>query len=268
MNSISYETYSQLCNHVIGWCNFNNHFTNLKLRDIYGTVDNRTADAKTIIDICTENYQYNIYFKDDLCTEFLECLIVDNKDITYLPSYVTAKDGSKYTNIELVDMCNRVSAYEVLNHKSPKFIKINNNAGASDTFSYFVSNFGDVTSIDDALTKVLKHGYSYYYNSRFNNKVAIDRVHNKQGINCTDSAQVFYRVGQHLGYDVQFIQVQCTSGGHIRLRLKHPTKTGNKWIYRDPACVLSGKKGVEGNWCSTGRVIAYNPSWIFTDLQP
>ena len=155
----------------------------------------------------------------------------------------------------------------MLNHKSPEYINVNPNAGASYTFNYFIEKFGTPTSIDEALQKVLGHGYSYYYNSKYSNKVAIDRIKNKQGVNCTDSAQVFYLIGKHLGYETQFIQVQCKSGGHIRLRLKHPTKTSNKWIYRDHACVLSGKQGVTGNWCSTGKVIAYNPSWIFTDLQ-
>lgn len=267
METIKYETYSQLCNRAIGWSNIKGKLEGLNLRSIYGTVDNRTADAATIIKTCTENYEDNVYFSDDLCTEFLECLIVDNKAVTYLPSYITAKDGTRFTNVELVDMCNRVSAYEVLNHKSPKNIKINTNAGSSGTYNYFVTKFGAVTSIDDALQKILGHGYSYYYNSHYSNNTVVDRIFKRAGVNCTDSAQVFYRIGQALGYDVQFIQVQCKTGGHIRLRLKHASKTSNQWIYRDPACVLSGKKGIGGNWCSTGHVIAYNPSWIFTDLE-
>ena len=164
-------------------------------------------------------------------------------------------------------MCNLVSAYEVLNHKSPEYINVNPNAGASYTFNYFIGKFGTPTSIDEALQKVLGHGYSYYYNSKYSNKVAIDRIKNKSGVNCTDSAQVFYRIGQALGYTVDFLHVQCKMGGHIRLRLKHPEKTGDKWIYRDPACVLSGKMGVGGNWCSNAPVIAYNPTWLFTNLD-
>lgn len=267
MNTIPYETYSMLCNRVIGWCNINNRLNNLKQRNIYGTVDNRTADPATIIKKCTENYKEGIYFSDDLCTEFLECLIVDNKEITYLPLYVTAKDGNRYTNVELVDMCNRVSAFEVLHHKSPTNIRKNHNAGADTTFIHFTNKFGNVKTIDDALQKILAKGYSYYYNSHYSNNIAIDRIANRQGVNCTDSAQVFYRIGQSLGYTPEFLQVQCKTGGHIRLRLKHPQNTDNEWIYRDPACVLSGKQGIRGNWCMGGQIIARNPSWIFTDLE-
>lgn len=267
MNTISYETYSILCNRVIGWCNSNNHLANLKLRCIYGTLDNRTADRQTIITKCTENYNNNLYFNDDLCTEFLQCLILDNKEITYLPTYVTSKEGERYTNIELVDMCHRVVAYETLHHQKPTNIRVNPHAGAETTFTHFTNHFGEVKSIDEALQKILGHGYSYYYNSTYSNNVAIDRIYNHQGVNCTDSAQVFYRIGQALGYTPEFLQVQCQSGGHIRLRLKHPQFTEDEWIYRDPACVLSGKQGIRGNWCMKGKLIACNPSWIFTDLE-
>ena len=267
MEKIKYETYSELCNRIIGWCNVYGKLKNLVLRGIYGTVNNRTADPGTIIRTCTEKYNKNEYFSDDLCTELLECLIVDNKSTTYLPTYVTGKDGKRYTNIEIVDMCNRVSAYEVLNHKSPLYMSLNSNAGASNTFKYFCEKFGNVNSIDEGLEKIYKRGYAYYYNSSYSNQTSIDRIFKNQGVNCTDSAQVFYRIGQALGYTPQFIQVQCKTGGHIRLRLKHPQRTGNEWIYRDPACVLSGKQGIRGNWCVGGRVIAYDPSWIFTDLE-
>ena len=267
MSKITYDTYSQLCNRIIGWCNTRGLLNTLKLRSIYGTVDNRTADPETIIKTCTANYKANKYFSDSLCTEFLECLIYDNTSVTYLPQYVTAQNGVKYSNIEVVDMCNRVSSYEVLNHKSPKYIIVNPNAGASDTFKYFCEQFGTPTDIDNALEKVFKHGYKHYYNSLYSNVIAIDRIKNKSGVNCTDSAQVFYRIGQALGYTVEFIQVECKEGGHIRLRLKHANNTGDKWIYRDPACVLSGNQGIKGNWCSTGHIKAYNPSWLFTDLE-
>lgn len=267
MTRIKYETYSQICNHIIGWSNTQGKLNNVNLRDIYGTVDNRTADPQTIIQICTTNYENNVFFSDDLCTELLECLIVDNKSLNFLPDKITSPEGNIFTDIEIVDMCHRVSAYEVLHQKSPKYININQNAGSKSTFEYFCSRFKTPNSIDDALGEILGKGYKYYYNSRYNNQRVIDRIRTKQGVNCTDSAHVFYRIGQALGYTVDFLHVQCKVGGHIRLRLKHPEKTGDKWIYRDPACVLSGKMGVGGNWCSNAPVIAYNPTWLFTNLD-
>ena len=44
VDKISYEVYSEVCNGIIGWCNTNGKLIGLKLRNIYGTVDNITAD--------------------------------------------------------------------------------------------------------------------------------------------------------------------------------------------------------------------------------
>ncbi|WP_296871332.1 hypothetical protein [uncultured Methanobrevibacter sp.] len=72
-----------------------------------------------------------------------------------------------------------------------------------------------------------------------------------------------------LSDDVQFVHVKCrVSGtGHIRLRLKHKKHTGGNWINRDPAAVADTTSGnVRSIWCEDGYLIAYDPSWIFTDL--
>lgn len=65
------------------------------------------------------------------------------------------------------------------------------------------------------------------------------------------------------------VHVKCrVSGtGHIRLRLKHKKHTGGSWINRDPAAVADTTSGnVRTLWCEDGYLIAYDPSWIFTDL--
>ena len=75
--------------------------------------------------------------------------------------------------------------------------------------------------------------------------------------------------GKSLGYDVQFVHVKCrVSGtGHIRLRLRHKKHTEGNWINRDPAAVADTTSGnVRSLWCEDGYLIAYDPSWIFTDL--
>ena len=60
----------------------------------------------------------------------------------------------------------------------------------------------------------------------------------------------------------------CSSGGHVRLRLKHKKNTNGKWIYRDPACVLSDNgKGITCNWCMNGKILAYDPSWLLADAM-
>lgn len=90
-----------------------------------------------------------------------------------------------------------------------------------------------------------------------------------KGSNCVDWGHVYYRIAKSLGYDVQFVHVKCrVSGtGQIRLRLRHKKHTGGNWINRDPATVADTTSGnVRAIWCEDGYLIAYNPSWIFTDL--
>ncbi len=90
-----------------------------------------------------------------------------------------------------------------------------------------------------------------------------------KGSNCVDWGQVYYRIAKSLGYDVQFVHVKCrVSGiGHIRLRLGHKKHTEGNWINRDPAAVADTTLGnVRSIWCDDGYLIAYDPSWIFTDL--
>ena len=65
------------------------------------------------------------------------------------------------------------------------------------------------------------------------------------------------------------VHVKCrVSGtGHIRLRLRHKNHTGGNWINRDPAAVADATSGnVRAIWCEDGYLIAYDPSWIFTNL--
>ena len=170
-------------------------------------------------------------------------------------------------------MARRVSAYEVLNKKSPAIVYIQNAVESNTTpnttditLKRFTDAFGSVSDFDSALAKVKGHGYGFYNNSIFSIQETINRMKSFKGTNCTDSAQVFYRIALGLGYDVQFIHVKCKSGtGHVRLRLKHSKNTGGKWIYRDPASVLKGNS-ITSNWCMNGTVLAYDPRWIFEDL--
>lgn len=265
--SIKYKEY-EYCMAKIAYWLLNNNKT-FKKRDYYNGVKREDLE-KSIIDKKGGLQNNNI-------NEYVECAIEDNKsNLTFLPNYVTNPVGVKYYKDTYVDMAQRVSAYEILNGKSPAIVYIqnpNNNTTVNattttvnDTYNYFTKKFGSITDFDSALAKIQGRGYAYYYNSKYTNTTCIDRMYNKQGINCTDSAQVMYKVALALGYTVQFIHIKCSGGdGHIRLRLKHSKNTGGKWIYRDPAAVLKGGS-ITSNWCSNGTVIAYDPSWIFTDL--
>lgn len=135
-------------------------------------------------------------------------------------------------------------------------------------FNYFVKVFGEVKTIDEAFTKVNGRGYEYYYNDRDSNKTVIDRMKKKLGNNCTDLCQCFWHIAKALKYDVKCIHVQCQSGGHVRLQLRHAKHTGGNWINRDPACVLSNNgKPVTAIWCSNGRLIDVNPAWFMETIN-
>lgn len=138
-------------------------------------------------------------------------------------------------------------------------------------YDTFCQLFGTPKDFDDALKKIENHGYGHYYNNKYTNKQTLTNIKNrKNSPNCTDSCQAMHKVASAMGYTVQGVHVQCSSGeGHIFLRLKHPKNTGNEWIYRDPASVLStgNNNGIKGMWCKNGKVLAYNPQWYMQDLN-
>lgn len=265
---ISFTKYSYLMNRIAYWLINNNKKFNT--RQVYGYM-NRVAYYATIVK--TIKNRGTDYQKDSLISEFVECAIFDNKDLSFLPNYVSDENGVKYYKNCFVSMANRVSAYEVLNGVSPAIVYINDPNGNGTTSSSVDGTLqktrnalGDFSTIDEFLARIQGRGYGYYYNSLYNTDETIKRLKNKQPLNCTDSSQLGYRVGVGLGYTVQFIHVKCRSGtGHVRLRLKHSKYTGGSWIYRDPAAVLKGNS-ITSNWCMDGNVIAYDPKWIFSDL--
>lgn len=270
-DSISYTKYKQLMNRVAGWLITQNK--SYKTRDAYGY--NKTVQAKQQVETTAKNnYKPGLFGEDGHVAEYVECIVNDNNDLGFMPAYVTGRDGVKYYKNMYVSMAKRVAAYEVKNGHSPAIVYLNdiNGNGTSSktvdsTLAKFTGTFGAVTDFDSCLAKIQGKGYSYYYNSKYNTDNTISRIKNKQGVNCTDSSQLFYRLGIALGYTVQFVHVKCkqSGGGHIRLRLKHSVNTGGAWIYRDPAAVLKGNS-VRSNWCFDGSLVAYDPGWIFDDL--
>lgn len=266
---ISYTEYKKLMNRIAGWLVQNK--AKFNKRQLYGYM-NTTATLEAVEKNVGSNYTPNHFVDYPWGAEYVECAVEDNKDLGFLPAYVTSSNGTKYYKNCYVSMAKRVAAYEVKNKVSPAIVYIMDNYGNGTTsnttdvtLQKFINAFGNVTDIDSCLAKIKDRGYSYYYNSVYNTITTINRIKNKKGANCTDASQLFYRLGIALGYTVQFIHVKCSGGdGHIRLRLKHPRNTGGKWIYRDPAAVLKGNS-ITSNWCMNGRVIAYDPKWIFDD---
>ena len=266
-DEITYNEYRFLMNRVAYWLISNNK--KIKMRDVYGQggTPHKLSEMKQLI-IKNKNSKTSTYGR-----WFMDYAIIDNKSYELFPAYVTGSNGVKYYLNTYVDMNKRVLAY-VKNHKNtpPKTVRIqgsNNNNTTSNTTDATLQKcydaFGKFTKFDDWLEKIQGRGYAYYYDSVYNTNQTISRIKNGQGVNCTDSAQLGYRIALALGYTCQFVHVRCRSGtGHVRLRLK--AKGSDNWFYRDPSAVLDGNSYTY-NWCSDGTVLAYNPSWVLADVM-
>jgi len=266
--TITYDEYRFLMNRIAYWLISNNK--KIKMRDVY-THMGKAYKLSQVKSIIKKN-------KDSKTSTwgrwFMDCAIADNKSYEQFPNYVTGSNGVKYYLNTYVDMNKRVLAYvKAHDNVPPKTVKIqgsNKNNTTSQTTDSTLKKcydaFGKFTKIDEFLEKIQGRGYAYYYNSIYNTATTISRIKNRQGVNCTDSAQLTYRVALALGYTVQFVHVRCRASGdgHVRLRLK--AKGSDNWFYRDPASVLDGGS-VTSNWCSDGTVLAYNPAWVLADVM-
>ena len=134
---------------------------------------------------------------------------------------------------------------------------------SQEILEYFESKFGEMSCIDDCLEAIQGNGYGYYYDDQYSNYTSINRMANGQGVNCTDSCQVFWHLGKALGYDVKCLHIGCSGGdGHVRLQFNR----GDGWFNRDPASVLNGNS-ITSIWCSNGTLWAVNPDWFMENLN-
>ena len=183
------------------------------------------------------------------------------------PSYVKLDKGINiwtwtYATAKIIKYYNENKALPSYVYTTNKYFK-KPEPKTDEVYQYFVKVFGEVDSIDHALSKIQARGYGYYYDDRYTNKESIDRMKNYQGINCTDSCHVFYHIGKALGYQVRAIHVKCQGGdGHIRLQFNR----GNGWFNRDPAAVLNGNS-INSIWCSNGTLLAVNPDWFMENIN-
>ena len=208
-----------------------------------------------------------------MLTFYIQWLIKDNSSLDFLPNYVTLKNGTQIDKAEYVDMAIRTESYIRANGRLPAIVYRKSTLPDynDSTMKLFIKTYTfKGNSIDEALAVIAKKKlYSKYFDSQKTDKKTITDAKEGKGSNCVDWGQVYYRIAKSLGYDVQFVHVKCrVSGtGHIRLRLRHKKHTSGKWINRDPAAVADTTSGnVRAIWCEDGYLIAYDPSWIFTDL--
>lgn len=192
-----------------------------------------------------------------------------------LPNYVTYKDFKLNPRL-CAYVFARVLVYYDEHQAYAKYVNVNSKCftkeseSDNEVYKYFKQVFGDFgDTIDGALAKVSGHGYGYYYDDSYSNRTSIDRMKNYQGINCTDSMQVFYNIVLALIQKgkykkVECLHVRCSGGdGHVRMRI---TMNDGSYIYRDPACTLNS--GGTCNWCTSGyTLLGINPSWFMENLN-
>ena len=140
---------------------------------------------------------------------------------------------------------------------------------SQEVLDYFQKKNEKISTIDEALAKINNRGYSYYYDDVYSNKQTIDRVYNKQGVNCTDICHVLINIAIALKKyaKVDCIHVRCSGGdGHVRMRI---TQKDGQVFYRDGACALSNNgRGAYCNWCTENyTLLAVNPKWFMDNLH-
>lgn len=116
------QQYWLLMNNIAYWLVKNNKKFNT--RQVYG-YQGREADYGTIIRTIKERGSNTQ--PDSLIAEFVECAIVDNKDLSFLPNYVAEpyNNGNKLSRDVYVDMARRVSEWEVKhNGQSPNYVTV------------------------------------------------------------------------------------------------------------------------------------------------
>jgi hypothetical protein len=219
------------------------------------------------------NISNQIYKKDyfDMCKRLIKYVETHKQ----MPNYITYKNYKVLPRLATY-MFSRILVYYSKHDAFPKYANINSKCFTKPTesdnevYAYFKKVFGDFgDTIDGALSKIAGNGYGYYYDDVYSNKTSIDRMADGDGVNCTDSCQVFYNIMEALIQKGKYRKVECLhigcSGGdgHVRLRI---TLNDGDYIYRDPAAVLSSGS-ITYNWCSNGELWAINPSWFLDNLR-
>ena len=205
------------------------------------------------------------------CCKLLVKYVETNKR---MPNYISWKNF-KISPALFTEVLSRVLIYYDTHKTLPKYANINSKVFKEETetvnevYSYFVKVFGTFDTIDGALRKIAGKGYGYYYDDQYSNKESINRMKTGQGVNCTDSCQVFYNILSELikkgkYKKVECLHVKCSGGdGHVRLRI---TLNDGDYIYRDPAAVLDSGN-ITHNWCSNATLLSVNPQWFLNNLN-
>lgn len=148
---------------------------------------------------------------------------------------------------------------------------------SNKVYAYFIKVFNKgkkILTADGILEKIQGRGYGYYYDDHKSNKETIDALaknskDDPKDPNCTDSCQMAQNCIQQLVdwgiyKKVECLHVNCSSGGHVKLRI---TRNDGTTFIRDVACIISDNgKPLTCVWC-TNTPKAVNPAWYMANLH-
>ena len=197
------------------------------------------------------------------------------KDNNREPNIVYLDINTKYryiTKAKYKDMKGRWDKFIQDNKREPNFVNINISTTLTTTTTssedqWFINQFSDavgkkITSFKQGYEAIKNRKYLYYYNDIYTQSVALKRLKNKQGLNCSDISQLLWRLAKAFGLDVHYVHIICKSGGgHIIIKVKE----GKKWVWVDGAAALSSGKSYGQGWCYNGRVICEDDGWLMKD---
>lgn len=189
--------------------------------------------------------------------------------------YINFENKYRYvSNKKYKDMLSRYEKYIKDNNKKPTVCYVNKPlktesslGGDAEIIRMMKDAIGDFSTYKEAYNKLKGRGYIGYNNDIYDQKTAIRRLKNRQGLNCSDSCQLMYALAVAMRITVRYKHIFCKSGtGHIQLDVKYPRGVSS-WTTIDPAAALSkGSQYAFGRvWCPDGRVSSYNDGWLMTD---
>lgn len=128
--SIKYSEYKQLMNRVAGWLLKNGkQYKKREQYEYYG----HTGTVKAVENNIQSNYKPNTFVDYPWGARYIEAIITDNISLSFLPDYVTSKNGIQYTKTVYVDMVRRVTGYESKNKKTPAIVYVYDPANSTFT---------------------------------------------------------------------------------------------------------------------------------------
>lgn len=217
-----------------------------------------------------DNLKQGIFVKEEYKDWNRRALTYMN-DKQVMPNFIRSKLG-EISPFSYMDMVSRILSFYGDFGNLPSFVKTQRELAPKPT----PEDTGFLAELKRALGRgfnsaselwnlVRGYPYSYYYNSRYTEPQRLERIRNKQGMNCTDWSLVLYKALKLMGYTVQAVRglVRCSSGniGHVWLEIMG--KEFRNWVYYDSTTATSQKGNINRLVCPLVQGSrTYNPNWF------